>query len=451
VEPVPVVHSVYAVKRRGSNVWAKVVVGVFIIDFIEVYDGPVPRQLEPFAPGVLALRRVKAGMSLARLADAVGVSTRQIVYYEQGRHSPTPARLKKLADVLGTTAQDLAGVPEGEESLADLRRFAGLDRVRAADLLARRVPGVTVWKLQAVESGVEVRAWEDPAVLKRVTASLAGLYGVPVSKVRFAWFRTFPQQAHLLRPARSRASVSQKLGGGEVKAELLWRGLNDRQRSYLTACYRVDQEREDAARRERVAGRDPGPASRWRKLPFTIKADPTFTGYTDIQERLRSEGHHDPGAGATLQALARRGLILVCEDEVEVFPVGFVPRVLVELTRLGRACARAGLGESPPRASKGLLSEWLWRDFVKVAVAGAQGLPEDGLWGRARFYLGTGFRPRGVMSRGFIDRVPVREGIGGDSYVKEYRWQLTEAGRRHLAECLETYREMYPGVATYEL
>jgi transcriptional regulator with XRE-family HTH domain len=424
---------------------------IFIIDFVEVYDGPVPRQLEPFAPGALALRRAKAGLSLARLADAVGVSTRQIVYYEQGRHSPTPTRLKKLADVLGTTAQDLAGVPEGEESLADLRRFAGLDRVRAADLLARKVPGVTVWKLQAVESGIEVRAWEDPAVLKRVTASLAGLYGVPVSKVRLAWFRAFPRQAHLLQPTHHPAPASQKRGGGEGREEMLWRRLNGRQRAYLTACYRVDQEREDAARRERAAGRDPGPASHWRKLPFTIKADPAFTGYTDIQERLRSEGHHDPGAGATLQALARRGLILVSQDEVEVFPVGFVPRVLVELTRLGRACARTGLRESPPRASKGLLSEWLWRDLVKVAAAGDQGLPEDGLWGKARFYLGTGFRPRGVMSRGFIDRVPVREGVGGDSYVKEYRWQLTEAGRRHLAECLKTYRERYPGVATDEL
>jgi transcriptional regulator with XRE-family HTH domain len=420
---------------------------VSITDFDEVYDGHVPRQLEPFAPGVLALRRAMAGMSLARLADAVGVSTRQIVYYEQGRHSPTPARLKKLADVLGTTARDLAGVPEGEESLADLRRFAGLDRANAAELLARKVPGVTIWKLQAVESGVEVRVWEDRAVLKQVTSELAGLYGVPVSKVRLAWFRAFPQQAHLLQPER-RVAASRKLAAGGGKAGQQWRDLNDRQRAYLTACYRLDQEREAAVRRERAANRDPGPASRWRKLPFTIKADPAFTGYTEIQERLRSEGYHDPGAGATLQALARGGLILLSEDQVEVFPVGFVPRVLVELTRQGRACVRAGLEESPRRPPKGLLSEWLWRNLVQVAAAGPQGLPENGLWGNARFYLGTGFRPREVMSRGFIDRVPVREGVGRDSYVREYRWQLTEAGRRHLAEHLEIYRDMYPDVAT---
>jgi hypothetical protein len=80
-------------------------------------------------------------------------------------------------------------------------------------------------------------------------------------------------------------------------------------------------------------------------------------------------------------------------------------------------------------------------------MAGPAGLPETDLWGRSRFYLGTGFRPHGAMSRGYIDTIPVREKAGEDSYVKEYRWHLTEAGRRHMIQYGETYRALYPNVA----
>jgi transcriptional regulator with XRE-family HTH domain len=390
-------------------------------------------------------------MSLVALSRAVGVSARQVINYEQGKHSPSPARLKRLAEVLGITAQVLAGVPQGEETLGDLRRFSGLDRVKAARLLAVSLPGVTVWRLQAVESGREVRAWRDPGVLNQVVAALAKTYGVPVGEVRLAWFRAFPAQADLLRPPR--AERRPKAGTQPVqtrpgRAERTWNELNDRQRAYLVACYREDQESEQEAIARRAAGQPTGGPAQWRKLPFTIKADPAFTGYTPIQERLRKEGYHDAGAGATLHALTRRGLLQVSEDQVEVFPLGPVPRVLVELTRLGRACARAGMGEvTRPRPPAHLLSEWLWRNLVKVAMARPAGLPEADLWGRSGFYLGTGFRPHGAMSRGYIDTIPVREETGQDSYVREYRWHLTETGRRHMIEYIETYRALYPDVA----
>ncbi|GAA0983036.1 hypothetical protein GCM10009555_053960 [Acrocarpospora macrocephala] len=410
------------------------------------------RQLEPFAPGVLSLHRTGAGMSVSRLATAVGVSKRQIIYYEQGYHSPSPARLKKLAEVLGTTPQTLAGVPRGEESLTDLRRFAGLDRAQAARLLSRILPGVTVWKLQAAESGKVVQAWVDSQVLKQVIKELAGLYGVPVGTVRRSWLRIFPQQVHLLREEQADATGAKQPVLPTEKALQDWKGLNDRQQAYLIACYREDQEAEAHAKQEHAAGRDPGGAAVWRKLPFTIKADPALTGYTAIQIRLREQGQHDPGAGASLAALARRGLIELSEDEAEVFPLGFVTRVLVELTRSGRACARAGLGESGPiRAPRQLLSEWLWQNLVKVATAGAEGLAEAGLWGKSRFFLGVGFRPSGIPSRGYVNAISVREEVAGDSYVKEYRWHLTEAGRQHLKQYLDTYRTLYPHVDVTEL
>lgn len=234
-----------------------------------------------------------------------------------------------------------------------------------------------------------------------------------------------------------------------TRPERIWRDLNIRQRTYLVVCYHQDQEAEAAAKARHAAGQEPGLPSQWRRLPFSIRADPAFTGYTPIQERLRAGGYHDAGAGATLRALTSRGLLQVAEDQVEVFPLGFVPRVLVEVTRLGRACARAGLGEQQShRPPAHLLSEWLWRNLVKVAQAGSAGLPEADLWGRSKFYLGIGFRPKGTASRGFISLTPVREQVGDEWYVKEFRWQLTEAGRRHFVEHRTTYEARYPNVET---
>ncbi|MFI8456858.1 hypothetical protein [Kitasatospora sp. NPDC085464] len=236
------------------------------------------------------------------------------------------------------------------------------------------------------------------------------------------------------------------------KAVQTWEALNDRQRLYLTAIYREDQVAEAKAQATRTAYGDPGVAEEWRKLPFTIKADPALTGYTALQERLREQGTLDEGAGATLAALLRRGLIELSEDQVEVFPLGGAPRVLVSLTRVGRACARAGVGERASRPAKGLLSEWLWRNLVKVASAAPEGLHEDGLWGKSKFYLGTGFRPgKRAASRGFIDSVPVREGEGADAYAVEYRWHLTEAGRGHIRQHIDKYRELYPDVELGDL
>lgn len=241
-----------------------------------------------------------------------------------------------------------------------------------------------------------------------------------------------------------------------VRAAEIWEGLNERQRIYLTACYQEDQEaeRQVTAARAATSGKRI-PAAEWRRVPFTIKADPEFTGYTALQDRLRVLGEHDAGAGQTFKALATRGLVVVSEDQVEVFPLGFVPRVLVELTRLGRACARAGLGEAlPPRRPAHLLSEWLWSSLMKVASAEPNGLSEDDMWGRSRFYLGTGYRPngpRGAGSRGLIDEFPVTEGEGEEAFVREYRWRLTDAGRQHITQYRDAYRDMYPNVPIVEL
>jgi hypothetical protein len=50
------------------------------------------------------------------------------------------------------------------------------------------------------------------------------------------------------------------------------------------------------------------------------------------------------------------------------------------------------------------------------------------------------------MSRGFIDRIPVREGADEESYVTEYRWCLTKTGRRHISSHVKTYQDLYPDI-----
>jgi len=231
---------------------------------------------------------------------------------------------------------------------------------------------------------------------------------------------------------------------GSDKAGELWNGLNPRQRSYLIVCYQHDQEVPSGGLSR--SSRKMATAQR-RQLPFSVRADPAFAGYTPIQQQLRLLGIHDAGTGATLRALSDRGLLSLTEDQVEVFPLGLVPRLLVTLTRQGRACARAGLGE--PAATTGsdeLLSPWLWRSLLKVAAAGPAGLPESDLWGRSKFYLGVGYRPQGAASRGLVDLMPIEASIDGESYVKEFRWRITDEGRQHINDHLSSYQRRYPEV-----
>jgi hypothetical protein len=211
----------------------------------------------------------------------------------------------------------------------------------------------------------------------------------------------------------------------------------------MTAIFHEDQRRERDARSGTARSRRVGGAAAWRRIPFTVHADPVFTGYTELQGALRDGGHLDPGAGATLRALARRSLVVVWMDQVQVAPLGFVPRTLVELTRFGRAVARTGV-RAPvvARRPAHLLSEWLWHSLLAVAAAGDGGLPAESLAARARFYLGTGYRPQGRPSRGYIDLIVAEDHGVGRGPVAERRWVLTDSGRAHLAVHHSEYLSM---------
>jgi hypothetical protein len=268
------------------------------------------------------------------------------------------------------------------------------------------------------------------------------MYEVPVRMVMDAWMRTRPADEPPHLPEREHH-------GPPTSAVEGWEALNERQRVYLGETLRDDQMTETEMWMRRQNQVRVPPAKQWRKLPFALDAPAEVVGHTRLQQRLRSAGVHDQGAGATLHSLERLGLIKVTKDRVEVPGVGEVDRTLVEITRRGRACARAGLGEPAESAPPAhLLSEWLWGVLLRVAAAGPEGLHESELTGKSLFYLAVGYRPKRQAhpSRGFIELRPRM--APGDTHVLEYRWHTTALGQQHIASYLHVYTEMYPAAAT---
>ncbi len=374
-----------------------------------------------------------------------------IFFYEEGRHTPTPARLERLAAALGCSVDALTGSERGRETLVDLRYAAGLTLDRAAGLLrdfpAGRQLCVSAVKLSALENGRPVTGspWRDPASTGLLVEPLAKVYGVPMRMVLDAWMRTRPDEpAPALSGARPQAASAAALAA--------WESLNERQQIYLGEILRDDRMVETEVWMRRVQRLPVPRPAEWRRLPLTLRSAPSLVGYTRLQERLRARGVHDPGAGPTVHALERRGLVKVSEDTVVHPAVGEVGRVLVEVTRRGRAAARAGLSEPrDPDPPAHLLSEWLWGVLARVANAGPDGLGDDELAGRSLFFIGVGYQTKagGRPSRGFVDSVPVM--APGDTHVAEYRWRLTQLGRQHIQEYADVYRELYPHVSVIGL
>ncbi len=66
--------------------------------------------------------------------------------------------------------------------------------------------------------------------------------------------------------------------------------------------------------------------------------------------------------------------------------------------------------------------------------------------GKAKYYLGTGYRPNGKPSRGYIDSFAIRTEKGRGTFVLEYWWRITEAGRQHINAYRADYQSVYPDV-----
>ncbi|MFD8283488.1 helix-turn-helix domain-containing protein [Streptomyces solisilvae] len=380
-------------------------------------------------------------MSVEELARAVGVTPGSVRRWEAGTQAVGDRAFGRLLKVLHCDAQDLTPGERGTETLADLRRAAGMTAVEVASALQRKRAAeglhITAKKVRDLEGGRPVRGqmWLSSEALGRVARMLSQVYGVPNRVAMDAWRRSRPDDLAPKLPARRSRDASET-------ALATWCALNERQRSYLTCIFLQDQEAEEEQRQNRYAGAARRPAAEWRRLTLALSAPAEVVGFTRIQERLREAGIHDPGTGSSVSALGRRGLIVVYRDRVYVDGLGDVPRTRVEMTRRGRGVARAALGVSleqgPPAP---LLSSWLWKIVVRVARAGAQGV-DGSLAGRGPHYLAVGQSPDGrTPSRGFI---VLRHPDGTDH--GPYRWFLTDSGRRHITDHVDAYRSLYPGV-----
>ncbi|WP_030209491.1 helix-turn-helix domain-containing protein [Streptomyces bikiniensis] len=396
---------------------------------------------QSLTPQALKQQREFRGMSVKELAEATGVSPASVRRWEAGTQAVSDRAFGRLLKVLRCDAQDLTARERGTETLQDLRRRAGMSAAEVASLLRRKRASqglhISAEKIRDLERGrpVHGRTWLSPETQGRVARMLAQVYGIPDRVVIDAWRRTRPNDAAPALPARRPRNASES-------ALTTWRELNERQRSYLACIFHQDQEAEEEQRQSRYAGEAQPPAAAWRRLTLALSAPADLVGFTRIQERLREAGIHDPGTGSSVSALDRRGLIIVYRDRLYVDGLGDVPRTRVEMTRHGRAVARAALGVTPaPAPPAALLSPWLWKIVVRVARAGTQGV-DGSLAGRGPHYLAVGQSPDGrTPSRGFI---VLRLPDGADH--GPYRWFLTDSGRCHIKDHIDTYRSLYPTV-----
>jgi hypothetical protein len=224
----------------------------------------------------------------------------------------------------------------------------------------------------------------------------------------------------------------------------VWQELNERQQNYLKIIYQYDQIAEENER-ERWRWRMPKrPASEWRWLIFdTVGSKLNLARDPNLKAAMKREGLIDEGTGSTFNALETRKLIECRED----FTKRGAFLAEVQLTKFGRAVARAGCGEKPPkRRTLGQLRERQWAALVAAWIAGDEGVKKDDClnyggfswewtWLRLRDYYDAG--------RGLIKE---REGFGHHSHIYKYDICITEAGQQYYRENWERYQELYPDV-----
>jgi len=226
----------------------------------------------------------------------------------------------------------------------------------------------------------------------------------------------------------------EKVGRGQrVNKEEIWQELNQRQRDTLTAVYRADQnaEQSEAARWRRGSSRRA--AEIWRRLQY-----PPFGGVveTPLHRLLREAGVIDPGLGSTLQALERRNLIQCGWTDGDL--------LWVRLANLGRAIARGGLGEQPPRkAPKRQLKPRQWEALTTAYHAGDEGIKDNAgvgdyggfsyrwTWARLRDYY--------APDDGLISELRYWENGKG-----RYKIQISPKGREFYEINKEFYENLYP-------
>jgi transcriptional regulator with XRE-family HTH domain len=74
--------------------------------------------------------RKKKKLTMKELGKAVGVSESTISLYENGKHEPDLVTIKRIADILETSLDELTGRYEPDEQLNDNEAWAFRERYR---------------------------------------------------------------------------------------------------------------------------------------------------------------------------------------------------------------------------------------------------------------------------------------------------------------------------------
>lgn len=251
-----------------------------------------------------------------------------------------------------------------------------------------------------------------------------------------------------------------------------WLELNERQRAYLTAVYREDQQEEAHQRSAWARGTKAAPAEEWR---WVLYGSPVVDE-TRLRSTLKEVGLADRGAGSAFAALADRELLLTRKALVRVQFVGATGDVEVlyaRMTKKGRATVRAAIraasedsvhsfltkdslptvdlpkGRLPgeTKLPAGTLRVWHCRGLARTYAAGEKGLPSE--------YGGdfSGIRERTWRRlESYRDGALVIEKESGTPWgapwgpEPAYILSITEAGCRFYEERWEEYRQRYPEV-----
>lgn len=173
----------------------------------------------PFNPSRLTLARKRRGLTMTRLAAAVGVEPRSISAYEKGEFGPDETRLTKLSQVLRFPQTFFSG-DDLDEPTPDIASFRALSKMTAGQRDTALGAGAIAlmlndWIEQRFELPVpelpDLSREADPEAAARALRQLWGLGELPIKNV-----------IHLLE-SRGVRVFSLSIDAAEVDAFSMWR------------------------------------------------------------------------------------------------------------------------------------------------------------------------------------------------------------------------------------
>ena len=141
-------------------------------------------------PSRLAVARKRRGLTLTRLAEQTGFSTRSLSLYENGHQTPTEETLAVLADALGVSPTFLAGadveeIPEGAVSFRALSKMTARQRDRAlsAGRVALLINDWIETRFQLPDPDIPSLTGYEPEAAAEVVRARWGLGERPITNV----------------------------------------------------------------------------------------------------------------------------------------------------------------------------------------------------------------------------------------------------------------------------